>query len=316
MASPPFFNENENRAYPFTVGSSVLVSNDVIVDCGFITGPKSRFDASLHSIWLSGVKRQGSAWYFYFVSDAPELYNVTLTFTRHEDDSDYATEFVDSGIVGLSSTSLSGSTSENLVECEEPLWSGFLVTGKISALNALLTTDGTVALNSTVEPALIQNLAAAYVVQFALGNDDRTRTTLPTNCDPAPISSPVTHVQSMCVIGDIVFKPGFNAEVRQNLSDNSITLSAVVGGGEGEPCAPVPLYSVELPPSGSSLLEGGPQCNETVRSINGLGGPQLPLLAGTGVSIVSSPDDHKLIVTVDMTGLALCYDLSIRSESC
>lgn len=316
MPSPSFFNENENRAYPFVPGGT-MPPERLVVDAGFVAGPMSRFETGTHRVWLAGVRRTGAVFHLDFASDAPELYGVTLTFSRHLSDGDFATEFVDSGASGLSASSLSGSGSDAPADCDEPLWSGFVVTGRMAAFEALLPADGAVAFAAAVEPGLVQNLAESYVVRFGLANDDRTRVSPPDGCGDPVDTQGVTHVQANCVTGDVVFVPGFNANVRQSTTDNSITLGAAVGDGAGEPCDTVPLYRGETPPAGSTLLEGGPRCNETVRSLNGIGGPQLNLIAGRGVTITSSPDDHRVIVNVNMSGLALCFDsVSARSESC
>lgn len=314
MPSPPFFNDNENRAYPFVPGGT-MPPEPLVVDAGFVAGPKSRFETGTHRVWLAAVRRQGSFFHLDFDSDAPELFGTRLTFSRHAADADFATEFVDSGTFGLSASSLSGSTDDTPRECDEPLWSGFVVTGRMAAFAALLPADGEVALEAAVEPALVQNLAESCVVKLAVANDDRTRVQPAAGCGEVVNASGVPYVNANCVVGDVVFVPGYNANVRQSLTDNSITLGAAVGDGEGEPCDTVPVYAGESPPEGSTLREGGPRCNETIRSVNGLGGPQLTLLAGRGVVITGVPEENRVVVTVDMTGLALSY-VSARSESC
>lgn len=318
MPSPSWFNENENRAYPLVAGAGPPPA--LLVDAGFVFGPKSRFETGVHGAALAGVRRRGAIFYLDFVSDAPELFGVTLTFARHATDEDFLTEFSDSGEVGLSESSLSASTSASgrADACDEPLWSGFVVTGRMAAFAALLPADGDVAFGTAVEPALLQNLAEAYVSRLGLANDDRTRVTAPADCgEPGQETGTVTHVAAACLVGDVAVRAGYNATVRQSLVDNSITLGAVVGAGAGEPCGPVPVYAGEAAPAGSSLLGGGPRCNETVRAVNGVGGPQLSLLAGRGVTITSVPADNRVVVAVNMTGLALCFDsISARSESC
>lgn len=314
MPSPSFFNENENRAYPFTVGGA-NPPEPLVVDAGFVAGSKSRFETGTHAVRLAAVRRTGSVFFLDFVSDAPELYDVVLTFRREAGDGDFATEFVDSGGGGLSESSLSGSASGSDVPrddaCDEPLWSGFVVTGRMAAYEALLPGDGETTFAAAVEPALIQNLSESYVSRFGLANDDRTRATDPEDCfEPAIETGTATYVNAACLVGDVVFAPGYNANVRQGAPDNSITLGAAVGDGAGEHCAPVPVYPGETP-------DDGPRCNETIRSVNGLGGPQLTLLAGRGVTITSVPEDNRIVVGVNMSGLALCFDsVSSRSESC
>lgn len=325
MPSTPWFNENANRAYPFLVGtvdadsdgplSTRNLDDGLVLDAGFVAAAKSRFETGVHSVYLAAVQRSGTRFFLEFGSDAPELFGVPLVFTRHLDDPEYTFERTDSGRVGLS-----GSSDSASAECDEPLWSGHLVTGKMDLFALLLPADGRVSRSagaSVVEPALVQNLAGSYVVRLGLANDDRTRVTPADGCEDMPAVPPVVHVHDRCIRGDVVFRAGFNAIVRQNTRANSITLGAAVGAGEGQPCDTVPLYAGESPPDGSTLLEGGVRCNETVRAVNGLGGPQLVITAGSGVTVTSSPETNTVVIDVNLTGLAFsATDVSQRSESC
>lgn len=315
MPAPSWANENANRAYPLLAADS-RPPDGVLVDAGFAVGPKSRFESGVHGIALTAIRRRGTFFYLDFSSDAPELFDVPLTFTRQTTDDEYAVEFVDSGTAGFSTSSDSLSSSASRGLCDEPLWSGFVVTGKVAVLEALLPADGDLFYAARVEPALTQNLAESYVVKLGVANGDRTRSTPPDGCDVVEASDEVTITNAYCVVGEVRVVPGYNATVRQSQTDNSITIGAAVGAGEGEPCQPVPLFAGEADAVSSTLLEGGLRCNETLRSINGAGGPQLTITAGPGVSIVSDPEGHRLTIGVTMRGLAVCYGLSSRSESC
>lgn len=318
MSEPSWFNTNENRAYPFIAGVDGPPTA-AIVDAGFMPGAKSRFVTGIHTVTLIRIRRHGTFFYFDFASDAPELYGYNLTFSRQISDGDFVFESVDSGTSGLSATSESDNGPNGY--CDEPLWSGFLVTGRMAALEALLPGDDDVAydLGVPIEPALIQNLSATFVTKIGVVNEDRTRSTLSETCETITPASPpdAIFVNSNCVIGRVIFTAGFNANVRQSKQDNSITLGAAVGDGAGEPCDTIRLYPGETPPDGSTLLEGGLRCNETIRSINGLAGPLISLTAGNGVTVTASPATHTISINVDMQGLALCFDtISARSESC
>lgn len=326
-----FFNDNQHRAYPFvreTVNriaggpaTTLNLPNAIIVDAGFTLNVNSGFETGEHAVYLEEIRRIGDNFYFVFGSDAPDLFDTVLTFTRTTGSDTHETEIVDSGEAGLPEGSLSaGSISE--VPCDGPLWSGFLTTGPISALVLLLPGDGTIsrgASASIVEPALLQNLAGTYVAKLGLANDDRTRATAADGCPeqtfPGPID--VLHIAANCIIGHVAIRPGYNCTITQNANGNSITIGADVGAGDGEPCREVPLYPGEHPPADSSLLEGGLRCYEVVRSFNGIGGQQFSILAGNGVNVTSVPGSNRVIIGVDMSGLALCADgLSQVSESC
>ena len=336
MAQPGFFNQNANRAYPFRLntvnrpdsGPMTLLNlpNDIVVDCGFMFGTQSGFDTATNKVHLQLIQRVDDTFYFHFKSDAAELYKVPLIFTRTVDSEDNLTEFVDSLQDNPAEPTLPVSDSDSYVHghtsCNEPLWSGFLVTGSIQSLISLLPVPGELAASTidvaSVEPSLIQNLAGTVVTSLNVANDDRTRATAPDDCDEIewPYETGVVHINHVCLTQEIWIKPGYNALVRQNNTDNSIVLGAGVGFGQGEPCGELPLFEGEVAPDGSNLLSGGPQCNEVLRSVNGLSSRLLNLIAARGVTITSYPEENKIVVNADMSGLVLCFDqISQVSES-
>lgn len=200
---------------------------------------------------------------------------------------------------------------------DEPLWSGYLVTGKLDALRRLLPNEGDTIGRTTggvIEPSLIQNMALTFVSSVNIANADRTRTTASAGCPtvewPYPTGSDVIHVNAQCLRGDVKIKPGYNATVRQDSSDNAMVISGAVGAGEGEPCGEVPLFPGEIAPDGSSLLSGGLRCDEVIRTLNGVGGRFLVVRAGLGVKIDSDPATNTLTVDADMNQLSVCYAVS------
>lgn len=311
MARPNWLNENSNRAFPFikgTVNSTTSTSlrqlpNDVVVDCGILLGEACGFDTSTHGVFLARVRRLEDVFYFDMATSAPLMAGSYLTFTRNLDAERYLTEHVDSAA--------QHNFSQSSEACDAPLWEGYLITGALASLAALLPGDGELvraADDATLEPALTQNLSGAYVKSLALANSDRTRATAPPGCEdivwPFPVSD--IYVGPTCLQGNILLAPGHNCVVRQSALDNSLVLVASVGAGAGEPCAEVPLLGAEVPPAGSSVLEGGLLCNEALRSLNGLGGPMLSVSAGAGVIVEEAPDTNTLTINVNMSGLALC----------
>lgn len=336
MATQDFYAANRNRGYPFvagTVGSRAAAFEgtgrslplDAVVDAGFVAGSASGFDPSAHSVWLDRLSRTGDTFTFEFASDAPALAGRPLVFTRHASDADYATSYSDDeeAPAGDPTAEPDPTFDYGLVDCPyEPLWSGFLVTGRTASLGSLLTDGGAVARTAAgqavVEPALVQSAAGTYVNSVSLANVDRTRVDNPAGCPevayPWPAGEGVYHVAAKCLKGPVWFSGGFNAFVRQDDATNTITFGAMVGAGEGEPCDGVTLFDGEAPPPGSNLLEGGPRCNEVVRSINGVGGAFSLLTAGAGVRVVPLPEQHTLLVSIDMSQLAVCYEAGVFSE--
>lgn len=329
MATVNWYNENLNRAYPFVRGTAGMplsgpltllnLPDAAVVDAGFVVGPKTDFVAGQHEVFLLSLQRQGSLFFFTFASTAPSMAGVHLVFTRHVTDPDFSLQYADSGSEGLSAASLSGSHSVIVEECNEPVWSGFMVSGKMASLELLLPVDGVLANPGgacTVEPALVQNLSLSFVTQFAVANDDRVRATAPDGCPPLVFPYPTggTYVNDRCLLGAIYFTPGYNATIRQTA--NGITFGAGVGQGAGQPCNEVKLFANERAPAGSVLLEGGPQCNEVLRSFNGVGGRIYNIVGGNGVSVEAIPAQHTVVIDISLQGLALQQGFSSRSESC
>jgi hypothetical protein len=255
---------------------------------------------------------------------APHLSNATANGTVSE-----APKVADqySPVPGLAKWSLVGklfaetvthyTVSDSAAACDpEPAWSGFLVTGDLGDLLAILTADGQQLTragggDAVLEPALAQNLGGGYVASVNLANDDRTRVDAPDECPPTQWPYPTgpnrVFVSAACLRGDLRFSAGYNAVVRQDDAANAIVIGAAVGAGAGEPCGEVPLFPGEGPPPGSTLLTGGPACNQVVRTINGVGGQFSSIVSGLGVRVDAVPEDATVVVDVDMRQLAVCY---------
>ena len=330
MATPGWYNENGNRAYPFLAGSVGVntapgvghLPDSAIVDAGFVMGLESGFDAALHHVWLDHISRVENIIRFVFRTDAPGCATQTLIFARDlTDPTSYLTEYVDNYNPAVIAGAGSG-YSLSLFEgsgysgtCDpEPLWSGFLVTGDLAPL-AALRFDGMTWLatgeQGTVEPGLIHNQDGSYVADFNLANQDRTRITAPAGCPPLiwpyPTGPDIIFVAGRCLRGDVRFAAGYNATIRQDNTANAIILGASVGAGLGQPCDELPLFPGERPPAPGRKLDGSLPCNRVIRSLNGRGGTLLTVLGGLGVDITPVPLEHKIVVNVDMARLSVCF---------
>jgi len=337
MAQPGFYNTNRFRAYPFitdtvanpigSAGTIQVLDNNTVVDAGFVMGLYSGYIAGQHTVWLDSVVRSGDIVTFTFACDAPGLYQRPLTFTRDlVTDGQYAVEHVDDveqayGYSESSDSPIFEVSNDLLSECPpEPLWSGYLVTGDMMNLAATLT-DGEHLTGSisfgVVEPALVQNVSGGYVSSINIANLNRVRVTAPVGCSDVvwdfPNAQDTIYVTARCLRGDVRFVAGYNAALRQEDFNNAVVIGADVGAGAGPVCNNEPkLFPGETPPLGDSdesdgLLEGGPRCNEVIRSINGVGGKFASLLNGLGVNISIEPSMHTVIIDVNMTRLTVCY---------
>lgn len=329
MARPDFFNENENRTFPFKANSAGVntpssgvftmleLPDDVIVDCGFIMGPESGFIEGVHTVFLYKISKVSSSQINYeFRCDAPALVDAPLIFTRQVTDSDYTTSFQESDIPDYTnpSQSLSLSESEIDVECGEPFWSGYVVTGTLSSLSARLSVGTTITRSSDsetlVNEGLIQNLNLSQAVSLNIANADRTRALRPADCPPYewPFTTGEIYVHRECMQGDIVFAPGYNLSLSQIDATNTIQFGAILNAGAGAPCEELKLFPAEIPPADSTnnLLEGDFYCNEALRTINGLQGPNLTFFAGSGVTITPDATTSTIEIDVNLVSLSLC----------
>lgn len=338
MPQPNWYNDNANRAFPFewrSVGVGVPESgpvtitqlpDDFIVDCGFTIGPASSYEEGVDYVYLSRIYRVGSEVYFEFKTSEASMADYPLTFIRSITDEEYSLEYLDSD--NPSDRGSQASVSDSVgTACRLPFWSGYLVTGDMSSV-AYRLADGESIVNSApvspsgnqalVEAALTDNLSKSIVSSFELANADRTRCTAPPGCpDPTwSFETGIIYESARCIQGAVKLKAGYNVSIGLTPSANTITLSAALNAGEGQPCEEVKLFPTESPPIGAenNLLEGGLLCNDVLRSINGLAGPAFKIKGGQGVSVLPDPDAHCVIIDVNLLNLDLCQ-YSYTSES-
>lgn len=303
MPRAGFYNDNEYRAYPFvaktTYESAVACPDTAIVDCGFIMGLDSGYDAANDFVYLYKITRTDDTFYFEFRTTAPGATDYSITFERGATATEWESEVVESAV-----------NSEVAYCGTEPAWEGYLVTGVMADLLELLPANGDLLFYSpispsaadtpdyTVEPARIQSLVRGYVRSISVGNYERVKIT---SCDASSSSSSSSTataergivVNAQCLSGDLQLKPGFNCTIQQTGYDNRLTIAArkdanINDDPDNERCqygSELPLYDGETPPENSVFLSGGPACNELITTINGLGGKNLKITGGAGIQI-------------------------------
>ena len=296
MPRAGFYNDNEYRRYPFTPAAvnADALPDDLIVDCGFIMGLDSGFDAAVHTVYLHQVRKTSTQIEFEFRTTAPNAADTSLVFTRPFDAEEWATEFADAVPADT--------------ECaEEPLWEGFMVSGVMAPTVAALSVGGSLTFTATrvVEPARVQSLVKSYLRSVNIGNYPRI--IAPPCIDGEPAILPVSNeiiVNATCIKGNIRFKPGFNCAINQYDYANRITIGAQRGANtendpNGELCqygSEIKLYNDEQPPiinvetgARSKFLSGGPACDEVITGINGLGAPDVKIVGGAGIQVLPDP---------------------------
>ena len=310
MSHADFLNTNEYRQYPIVPVGANQLDTQLIVDCGFVMGLDSDFSPNTDVVYLSAVRRLGNELEIEFRTTAAGAASYPLIFTRAIDAAEFTEEYIES-------------TTSGKPCATDPVWEGFIVSGSVAGLFSELT-DGAVKTfsnySATVEPARIQTLKNGYLRSVSVGNYPRI-VSPPRSCDSSSSSSSSSAqsrviVNATCLSGAIKIKPGINCEVRQQAYANTIVISAVKDANATDSAAAelcensgeIKLYQEETPPllvSGddepSKFLSGGLACDQTITSINGLGGPAVKIVGGAGIRVVRDPNDpHGLkIITAD-----------------
>jgi len=337
MTRPNFFNENSGRSFPFTKESlDTLVSpttldkipDSAIVDFGAIMGVTSAYVEGSDEVTLDRVTRSGGKFYFYFKTTALGAIAYWLVFTRDVGETDYLTEYVDAvAVTAVVEESVSISVSEQSVSVSttacgvSPAWSGYLTTGDLSDLADFIADGNSVYLGDPViEPALIKNQSDSFIRSINIANADRTRADTPDECRDLiwKVEPEDVYVREVCLTGRLRFEEGYNADIEQSTTETSIRVGASVGAGAGEACTQVPVFTDELPPFGGDNLDGAFSCSDVIRSINGIGGRIVQLLAGPGVSITPDPGNNRIGIAIDLNSLKACIDLpeSVEESEC
>ena len=318
IARQVLFFADPDAGTPCLPSSLRHLPSDAIVDCGFVLGGSSDFDPAVHSIFLYRVTREDDVITFTFRSDAPSLAGRDLAFAAPVDQTDFVLQeaSTDDTAGADHHYSISFATGREVFDLVEgELWSGYVVLGPMATLAAMLPENTSWTRPddhaAIVEPALIYSQAGSTIDAINLANSDRTRATGPVSSQQPtwPFQTGVIFTQAVGLQGQVLFKPGYNCTMYQNDRDNSVTISASSQAGEGKLCnEQVPLFAGETPPDGSPnpFLDGGMPCGDTLRAINGMGGPIVNFIAGNGVSIIPDPDNHKIVIDFDMRGMAVC----------
>lgn len=294
MPRPGFYNDNEYRAYPFVFAanySSYAWPDSAVVDAGIVMGLMSEFDPEIHSVWLSEVTRVSNTFTFTLRTDAPGAAAEALIFTRALGGEDWQNEYV---------------TGAN--------WEGFLVTGPLAALAEIIAPGATLSFPSTaraLEPARIQSLVRTYLRSVSVGNYSRITVKPPEECQPEEsltIDRTVV-INAENLQGALELKEGYNCRILQTDYDRQLRVSGQLGAGtpnDGELCengSQIPLNAEEQLPAGSKFYSGGPACDEVLLTINGVGGNNINLIAGTGVTVTTDAETNTITIALDSNNL-------------
>jgi hypothetical protein len=284
MPRPSFYNDNEYRAYPFVYAARAQTEPTAIeravVDAGFILGLDADFNSATDSVWLHTVTRAANTITCNFKTDAVGAENILVSFSRNITAEAWTTEYAQSV------------PAANLC-AREPVWEGFLVTSTLAPLAAQIASGQTLTFTKNeyqIEPARIQNLARSYLRSISVGNYARTQVP---ECGGPPNAARPIILNAGCLRGDIKLKEGYQCQITQNARTRTIDISASpTAGAEKDEnfCAnggELPLFPGETT-NGRKFFSNSPACDELIFSINGLGGKNITLLGGSGITVTAA----------------------------
>lgn len=301
MPLPEWYNENANRDYPLVdvpdgLGDVKEVLRVALLDAGFFAGTLAdapvtvQFDTIVFRTPGGNPPRQ-CEFHFSLRRGATQLGWFKFVYQNGE------------GRDG----EVRYSTAVDVDMAEAPaLGLGFLTTGDLSAVWALDTpgTPGEGQINIglgglAIEPGLVQVMK--YVSSVNLANDPGP-VVVPCGSSsiPAePTDPPSAIVMSDGIIGDVLFKPGYNCTVGISEANNRIEIGTGVGAGEGEPCS-----DVSREPS-SSIPELD-RCDELIYTINVVtpdSAGNFSIRGDLGIYVQKSDLPHTVEILVDSSVL-------------
>lgn len=326
MPKTGFFNDNEYRAYPFVdknasrerqqqlgggaaYGKIKQAIHSAIVDAGFIFGidctgtPQQELfglRVQLKSIAANPAPSNG-----FTATFSSTAASVELVFTTGTIPEDWLT---------IKAATASEATGEFACATETPRWRGYIVAAATNTLRESFIAAGIVPdetghfvfhadadtdqFEFEIEPCRIQNKARSYLRSITVGNFARLQ--VPGCGEEESTNGGGVPVAVSCIRGPINFKEGYNCQISQINRSNTFTISARTDAGakkDAEYCAnngEFPLFPNESKPAGSKFYSGGPSCDELMYTINGVGGRNVAIVPGIGITI--STESNKIVV--------------------
>lgn len=335
MSKQGFYNDNMFRTYPFIdPDNGVGLPKSTIVDFGCYICSDVQYVEGQNNVWLRSVSRTGNAFTFTFECDAAGLTGNYLVFTRYLSDPEMSYSFSDfQGDYTSSDAPLNDhNESDSFNSCPEKiLWEGYLVTGNLEELAAILSSGNAIYGVTNVEPSLVVNIQDSSVRTINIANRLPVTVTPAEGCGTASDGEKPIYVYRSCITGDITFSHGYSCNVNLTNSSNEISFTATVSNSiKGQFCGNeedtgiylksnlVPgmqVSSKHTVPSGSVLYTGGPSCRETLKSINGINAKRLWIVGGRGIGLTTDPETNTIYVEATLSGLAICANSSLSLSS-
>jgi len=238
-----------------------------------------------------------------------DLENVgRTTFTVPDDVAEFTTVWSDPvNIPSADNTLASQCPSSNRVR-------GFVVIGNVNSLIAVAANNNSFVFitGADLEPATVDAIGNRSVASITLCNTERTLSPALAQCGvtsyvrTAPyrirnldgVTYKNVSADFQCITGDVTIRPGYACNVTQSDTAQTLTISASQSAADGLACRDIALDSQEaaILASGQSLT-GIQRCDNVVRSINGVGGPNLVIKGRNGVAVTTT-DEPAIVITI------------------
>lgn len=262
-------------------------------DAAFILGPKSGFYATGYGVYLYSITVAAGQVSYDFRCDCMPAVRWLLEFPA-------GTEFGCTAYADC--TPIAGGAAD------PGYGTAWATAGELTELLAL--PDGVyVPLEQNfVEAARIQDASNAYVYAVNVGNIARP---CPGNCCSSSSFDPNdddVEVVATDLVGDIVFKEGFNCSIRVRTADNSVEFGADPNGGAGPVCEDLIVDGSGIHSSDTGCPDAA-SCDSYIKSINGLvTSGALTVVGGPGVVVTPTQALHR--VTIQSEENRLCASSS------
>ena len=274
-----------------------------IVDAGFIFGidaggtPAQKLYGLRVYLQTIAADTDSNGFTATFASTAT---NTPLSFTTGQIDDDWIT-------VTAAATTGGG----NALACSQstPIWRGYIAAAGANKIKeTLLSVTGSTVFNAAntgayfefeIEPCRVQDKARSYLRAITVANFERVRVP-PCGADASTPSGPRRVSYTPCISGPITLEEGYNCQISQIDRSRTFTISARKDAGAKKDAAycanngEIPYSPNEEKPEGSKFYSGGPACDELLYTINGVGGRNVALIPGVGITI--STENNKIVV--------------------
>lgn len=310
MSQSEFYVANLGRAFPFVDHEDTSLF-PILVDCRVTLRPATSYVHGTHRVYLHAFgtlsASQATALgvsagaFVVFTSDAPGMTGLALLGALAD-----AERF---GEVALSVRNKND--LQSVLDDEAPV-------NEAVSINSTLASGWAAIGNASAFPADVQysdlyleptSVFATPEVDAGLGttrvyNQRLTSWSPPAGCEHVnPVINVSDPYQLVCEIIDesVELKGGKQVRLDQLTSYNQLVVSANGGAGDGGAlCTPIPLAP------GVFDYDTAPQCNEVLRTINGVSGPFIDIGSFTGVSVQPHPELNRIVIDIGGKDVSTC----------